>query len=106
MWYKITAERIGGIGRLNVRRVRPIFDRPDYHKWVVGESPPACSVVDLGPEDPVFVGGGLVPGGLKSDKVPVSGIPNFWAKSLRHFFLIIFESCRQKLSGSSGLHSS
>lgn len=38
MWYKITAERIANIGRLNVRKVKPIYDRPEYRKWVVAES--------------------------------------------------------------------
>ena len=53
MWYKITAERIGNIGRLNVRRVRPVYDRPEYHKWVVGESAPSCNVINIRRQDPV-----------------------------------------------------
>ena len=51
--------RIGNIGRLNVRKVRPIYDRDDFHRWVVGESPPAASVLDLDPSgrDLLYVGG-------------------------------------------------
>ena len=73
MWYKITAERIGNIGRLNVRRVKPIFDRPDFHRWVVGESHPTCNVVKIRQSDPIYVGGGLVPDSLRSKKVLSNG---------------------------------
>jgi len=47
MWYKITAERIANIGRLNVRKVKPIYDRPEYRKWVVGESNPGIFILIL-----------------------------------------------------------
>lgn len=57
MWYKITAERIGNIGRLNVRKVQPIYDRPEYHKWVVGESNPEANVLDIMPSDMLYIGG-------------------------------------------------
>jgi laminin alpha 1/2 len=57
MWYKITAERIGNIGRLNVRKVRPKYDLPAYHQWVVGESPATTNVLDVGPGDRLWVGG-------------------------------------------------
>ena len=57
MWYKITAERIGNIGRLNVRKVRPKYDLPAYHQWVVGESPATTNVLDVGPSDKLWVGG-------------------------------------------------
>ena len=57
MWYKITAERIGNIGRLNVRKVRPKYDLPEYHKWEVGESPQMANVLDLQPGDRLWVGG-------------------------------------------------
>ena len=61
MWYKITAERIGNIGRLNVRKVRPIYDHPDYHKWVVDELPASAFSLDAKSYDDIYVGGGLVP---------------------------------------------
>ena len=73
MWYKITAERIGNIGRLNVRRVKPIFDRPYYHKWVVGESSPSCNVIDIRRRDPIYVGGGLIPSGLRTNQLLSNG---------------------------------
>ena len=49
MWYKITAERIGNIGRLNVRKVSPSYDLPAYHQWVVGESPASHNILDVHP---------------------------------------------------------
>ena len=64
MWYRITAERIGNSGRLNVRKVRPIYDDPDYHRWVVDESPPGANVFELEANDLIYVGG-------------VSGIPDY-----------------------------
>jgi hypothetical protein len=57
MWYKITAERIGNIGRLNVRKVRPKYDLPAYHQWVVGESPATTNILDILPSDRLWVGG-------------------------------------------------
>ena len=57
MWYKITAERIGNIGRLNVRKVRPKYDLPEYHKWEVGEGPEMANVLDLQSGDRLWVGG-------------------------------------------------
>jgi len=57
MWYKITAERIGNIGRLNVRKVRPKYDLPEYHKWEVGESPPTSNILDIQPTDRLWIGG-------------------------------------------------
>ena len=55
----MSIRRIGNIGRLNVRKVRPIYDRPDFHRWVVGESSPSASVLDLDPSgrDLLYVGG-------------------------------------------------
>ena len=43
-------------GRLNVRRVRPVYDRPEYHKWVVGETSEESNVLDVDPGDLLFVG--------------------------------------------------
>ena len=63
MWYRITAERIGNSGRLNVRKVRPIFDDPDYHRWVVNESPPGANVFEVQSDDLIYIGG-------------ISGIPD------------------------------
>ena len=50
-----------------MRKVRPIYDRPDFHRWVVGESPPEASVLDLDPSgrDLLYVGG--VPDLYRSD---------------------------------------
>ena len=57
MWYKITAERIGHIGRLNVRKVRPKYDLPEYHKWEVGESLETSNILDIQPVDKLWIGG-------------------------------------------------
>jgi len=57
MWFKITAERIGNIGRLNVRRVSPAYDLPEYHQWVVGESPANANILDIHFSDKLWVGG-------------------------------------------------
>ena len=68
MWYRITAERIGNSGRLNVRKVRPIYDDPGYHRWVVNESPPGANVFELLEYSHIYVGG-------------VSGIPDYLRSS-------------------------
>eukprot|EP00094_Tigriopus_californicus_P001836 TCALIF_01772-PA protein Name:"Similar to Lama1 Laminin subunit alpha-1 (Mus musculus)" AED:0.11 eAED:0.12 QI:0/0.86/0.58/1/0.95/0.95/24/1780/2877 len=66
-WYKITAQRVGNIGRLNVKKVTPIFDVPGYHRWIVGESPPNAQILDLQPTDLLYVGG--VPDAMRSQKL-------------------------------------
>ena len=71
MWYKITAERIGNIGRLNVRKVRPLYERPEYQKWEVGESPPTSNILDLQTSDRLWVGG--APNYYKSDDLKARG---------------------------------
>ena len=38
-----------------------IFDHPDYHRWVVGESTPSTFAFDAMPYDDVYVGGGTMP---------------------------------------------
>lgn len=68
-WYKITAERIGNIGRLNVRRIHPLYVGREDNKWVVGESPPSAYVLDLDRRDLLYVGGGAIPDGLLSPKL-------------------------------------
>ena len=57
LWYKITAERIGNIGRLNVRKIRPKYDLPEYHQWVVGESSSSSNILDIHETDKLWVGG-------------------------------------------------
>ena len=57
LWYKITAERIGNIGRLNVRKIRPKYDLPEYHQWVVGESPASSNILAVHETDKLWVGG-------------------------------------------------
>jgi len=71
MWYKITAERIGNIGRLNVRKVRPKYDLPEYHKWEVGESEPTSNILDVQPTDRLWVGG--APNYYKSEDLQSKG---------------------------------
>ena len=73
MWYKITAERIGNIGRLNVRKVRPEYVRPEYNRWEVGESPITANVFDLHRQDLLYIGGGAIPDELKSLKLESGG---------------------------------
>jgi hypothetical protein len=34
-----------------------VYDRPDYHRWIVGESPAEATILDLGPDDLLYVGG-------------------------------------------------
>ena len=69
MWYKITAERIGNIGRLNVRKIRPEYARPEFDRWVVGEAPMTANVLNLHRQDLLYVGGGAIPDELKSPKL-------------------------------------
>ena len=38
-------------------QVRPIYDDPDYHKWVVGESPVGANVFELQLNDLIYIGG-------------------------------------------------
>ena len=65
--------RIGNIGRLNVRKVQPIYDRPEYHKWVVGESAPEANVLDILPgTDLLYIGG--VPDYYRSNDLLSSGV--------------------------------
>ena len=71
MWYKITAERVGNIGRLNVRKVRPKYERPEYGKWEVGESKAASNILDIQPHDRLWVGG--APNYYKSDDIIADG---------------------------------
>ena len=71
MWYKITAERIGNIGRLNVRKVRPKYDLPEYHKWEVGESNPTSNILDIQPTDRLWIGG--APNYYKSEDLKSKG---------------------------------
>ena len=72
MWYKITAERIGNIGRLNVRKVKPEYDSLDYHRWAVGgENHPNHLMFDINADDPVYVGG--VPDLYRSSRLQTSG---------------------------------
>ena len=71
MWYKITAERIGNIGRLNVRKVRPLYERPEYQKWEVGESPPTSNILDVLPADRLWIGG--APNYYKSNDLRAKG---------------------------------
>ena len=71
MWYKITAERIGNIGRLNVRKVRPLYERPEYQKWEVGESPPTSNILDVQSSDRLWIGG--APNYYKSDDLRATG---------------------------------
>ncbi len=47
-----------------MRKVRPVYDRPDFHRWIVGESPAGAAVLDLDSDDLLFVGG--VPDVLRS----------------------------------------
>jgi len=54
--YVITAERVANVGRINVRKARPVYDSPDYHRWSVGESPAGASSLDLAQEDLLHVG--------------------------------------------------
>ena len=71
MWYKITAERIGNIGRLNVRKVQPEYDLPEYHKWEVGESDHTANILDTQPQDRLWVGG--APNYYKSADLSATG---------------------------------
>ncbi len=49
---------IGNVGRLNVRKSRPVYDSPAFHRWTVGESPDRAQVLDLdGQQDHLYVGG-------------------------------------------------
>lgn len=65
-WYKITAERVGNIGRLNVRLVKPVYVGLEDNRWVVGESAPSAHVLNLHRQDLLYVGGGAIPDSLKS----------------------------------------
>ncbi len=40
-----------------MRKARPIYDSPDFHRWTVSESPRAAQVLDLERKDLVYVGG-------------------------------------------------
>jgi len=71
MWYKITAERVGNIGRLNVRKVRPRYERPEYQKWEVGESPFTSTILDIQPGDRLWLGG--TPNYYKSEDLLAAG---------------------------------
>jgi laminin alpha 1/2 len=73
MWYKITAERIGNIGRLNVRKVKPVYVRPEYNRWVVGESAATANVFNIHRQDLLYVGGGAIPDNLRSGQLLSSG---------------------------------
>ena len=67
IWYRITAERIGHIGRLNVRAVKPLYVSADDRKWVVGESSnAAANVLNLDRADLLYIGGGAIPDSLRS----------------------------------------
>ena len=73
-WYRITAERIGDIGRLNVRLLGAVFASPEDNRWVVGESPtPNAHVLNLHRQDLLYVGGGAIPDSLKSKELQSSG---------------------------------
>ena len=57
MWLTFARSRIGNIGRLNVRKVKPVYDRPEFHRWIVGESAAGANVLDLHPDDLLYIGG-------------------------------------------------
>lgn len=69
IWYKITAERVGNVGRLNVRLVKPVFIGVEDNRWVVGEADPAAHVLDLHPQDLLYIGGGAIPNDLISSEL-------------------------------------
>ena len=71
MWYKITAERVGHIGRLNVRKVRQLYERPEFKKWEVGESPATLNILNIQPSDKLWVGG--APNFYKSKDIMAEG---------------------------------
>ena len=71
MWYKVTAERVGNIGRLNVRKVRPKYERPEYQKWEVGESPATSNILDIQPRDRLWIGG--APNYYRSEDIKAEG---------------------------------
>ncbi len=73
MWYKITAERVGNIGRLNVRKVKPVYVRPEYDRWVVGETLATANVFNVHRQDLLYVGGGAIPDTLRSDQLLSGG---------------------------------
>ena len=54
-----------------MRKVQPIYDRPEYHKWVVGESDPVANVLDLLPSDLLYIGG--VPDQYRSNDLLSNG---------------------------------
>ena len=64
---RFTLHRIGNVGRLNVRKVAPVFDLPDFHLWVVGESDPGHQVMELYPNDLLYIGG--VPDSHRSEHI-------------------------------------
>ena len=66
IWYRITAERIGHIGRLNVRTVKPLYVSANDNRWVVGESSPESNVLNLHRADLLYIGGGAIPDSLRS----------------------------------------
>ena len=67
VWYRITAERIGHIGRLNVRTVKALYVSADDNRWVVGESAhPEANVLNLHRADLLYIGGGAIPDSLRS----------------------------------------
>ena len=72
-WYKITAERVGNTGRLNVRLVKPVYVGLEDNRWVVGESSASAHVLNLHRKDLLYVGGGAIPEQLKSNKLLSSG---------------------------------
>ena len=67
VWYRITAERVGHIGRLNVRTVKALYVSADDNRWVVGEAAhPEANVLNLHRADLLYIGGGAIPDSLRS----------------------------------------